>query len=678
MAVVAHIDERPWLEELNPEQRAAATHAGGQLLILAGAGTGKTTTLCARVASLVAEGVAAGADPAADVHAPRGAGDAHARARWPVPAGSARARRHVPLGRAPLRAPARGGARPAGRASGCSTRATPPTCSTSCARSRATRRPATRFPKKGTLLDIYSRTVNAQRPLSGVVAEHFPWCEEHLEAIGRAVPGVHGAQARPRRARPRRPAPLLAGADARRRHRAAHRRRRSTTCWSTSTRTSTGCRSTSSRAFAPRAAVTSPRSATTSRRSTPSARPRRAHILEFPERFPGTHDRDPRAQLPLRRSRCSTWPTRVAAQDAAGFPKRLRAEREGGARPRWCSAATKPHQADEVCDRVLRCARGGDALREQAVLARTAHDSDLLELELLRRRIPFVKYGGLRYLEAAHVKDFLALLRLADNPARRDGVVPRAAAARGRRPGAAPAARVDRLVLALRELARLSAWRGRSVPSCRRRAPSSPTRWSPRSRDATGAGAPGPRGRAAARRARAARRGALRGRRRCACRTSTSSSAAARRRRDLRTSSPSSCSTRRARAPTSRGRRTSTRTGSSSPRSTRPRGSSGQPCTCSRSTTATSPPHGRRHERVDRRGTAPVLRRRSRGRGARCTSTSPLRYYHRPQGRDDAHGYGKPSRFLTPGGAACATSLTSPTTRSTRTARRSSPGAASP
>ena len=48
---------------------------------------------------------------------------------------------------------------------------------------------------------------------------------------------------------------------------------------------------------------------------------------------------------------------------------------------------------------------------------RTGHDRDLLELELARRRIPFVKYGGLRYLEAAHVKDLLALLRLADNPA---------------------------------------------------------------------------------------------------------------------------------------------------------------------------------------------------------------------------------------------------------------------
>src|SRR6202020_1110826 len=59
----------------------------------------------------------------------------------------------------------------------------------------------------------------------------------------------------------------------------------------------------------------------------------------------------------------------------------------------------------------------GMDLRDQAVLSRTSHDTGLLELELTRRRIPFVKYGGLRYLEAAHVKDLIALLRLADNPA---------------------------------------------------------------------------------------------------------------------------------------------------------------------------------------------------------------------------------------------------------------------
>jgi DNA helicase-2/ATP-dependent DNA helicase PcrA len=57
MAVLAQTGEQPWLDDLNPEQRAAATHSGGPLLILAGAGTGKTTTLCARVAWLVESGV---------------------------------------------------------------------------------------------------------------------------------------------------------------------------------------------------------------------------------------------------------------------------------------------------------------------------------------------------------------------------------------------------------------------------------------------------------------------------------------------------------------------------------------------------------------------------------------------------------------------------------------------
>jgi DNA helicase-2/ATP-dependent DNA helicase PcrA len=55
-------------------------------------------------------------------------------------------------------------------------------------------------------------------------------------------------------------------------------------------------------------------------------------------------------------------------------------------------------------------------LKQQAVLMRTSHDSDLLELELARRQIPYVKYGGLKYLEAAHVKDLIALFRLVDNP----------------------------------------------------------------------------------------------------------------------------------------------------------------------------------------------------------------------------------------------------------------------
>ena len=107
----------------------------------------------------------------------------------------------------------------------------------------------------------------------------------------------------------------------------------------------------------------------------------------------------------------------VAAQATRAFPKTLRADRDGGVRPRVVWVRDEAAQAEEVCDRILEAREQGMELRAQAVLARTSHDSDLLELELTRRRVPFHKYGGLRYLEAAHVKDFVATLRLVDNGA---------------------------------------------------------------------------------------------------------------------------------------------------------------------------------------------------------------------------------------------------------------------
>ncbi len=73
-------------------------------------------------------------------------------------------------------------------------------------------------------------------------------------------------------------------------------------------------------------------------------------------------------------------------------------------------------QSDYVIQRVLEHHEAGISLRRQAVLFRASHHSDALEVELSRRNIPFVKYGGLKFLEAAHVKDVLCVLRLADNP----------------------------------------------------------------------------------------------------------------------------------------------------------------------------------------------------------------------------------------------------------------------
>ena len=107
----------------------------------------------------------------------------------------------------------------------------------------------------------------------------------------------------------------------------------------------------------------------------------------------------------------------VAAQAVARLPEApaRRPPRRRAARRRPRARRGRPGRGG--LHAVLEAASRARDLRDQAVLARTSHDSDLLELELTRRRIPFHKYGGLRYLEAAHVKDFVALLRLADNGA---------------------------------------------------------------------------------------------------------------------------------------------------------------------------------------------------------------------------------------------------------------------
>ena len=182
MAVVADTGERYWLDELNDEQRAAATHRGGPLLILAGAGTGKTTTLCARVAWLVAEGV-----PSERIllltFTRRASREMLQRARGLVPASSrvmggtfhSVAHRLVRRHAAALGLPPGFGVLDAGDAADV----------LDLLRVEAGHAAArgSRFPKKGTLLDLYSRTVNAQLPLSEVLAEHFPWVSDHREAI---------------------------------------------------------------------------------------------------------------------------------------------------------------------------------------------------------------------------------------------------------------------------------------------------------------------------------------------------------------------------------------------------------------------------------------------------------------------------------------------------------------
>ncbi|HZQ75054.1 MAG TPA: ATP-dependent helicase [Burkholderiales bacterium] len=113
----------------------------------------------------------------------------------------------------------------------------------------------------------------------------------------------------------------------------------------------------------------------------------------------------------------STQPVLDAANALIG--KNLSSKRKSGARPRYVTVADDQAQAEYVVRNVLEARERGVLLRRQAVLFRSSHHSDVLELELVRRNIPYVKYGGLKFLEAAHVKDLLALLRWADNPKNR-------------------------------------------------------------------------------------------------------------------------------------------------------------------------------------------------------------------------------------------------------------------
>jgi DNA helicase-2/ATP-dependent DNA helicase PcrA len=77
-------------------------------------------------------------------------------------------------------------------------------------------------------------------------------------------------------------------------------------------------------------------------------------------------------------------------------------------------------QARYVVERVLENREEGSLLKHQAVLFRTSSHSGPLELELTRRNIPFVKFGGLKFLGAALIKDILALPRFVENPRRRN------------------------------------------------------------------------------------------------------------------------------------------------------------------------------------------------------------------------------------------------------------------
>ena len=140
------------------------------------------------------------------------------------------------------------------------------------------------------------------------------------------------------------------------------------------------------------------------------------NILDFPRAF------DPPALVvTLERNYRSSGAILAAANAAIAlaperFTKNLWTERLAGAAPLLVTVADDAEQARFVALRVLANREAGAALKAQAVLFRASHHSAALELELTRRNVPFVKYGGLKFLDAAHVKDAVAILRFAENP----------------------------------------------------------------------------------------------------------------------------------------------------------------------------------------------------------------------------------------------------------------------
>ncbi|CAA2158517.1 DNA helicase II [Methylobacterium brachiatum] len=140
------------------------------------------------------------------------------------------------------------------------------------------------------------------------------------------------------------------------------------------------------------------------------------NILDFPGQF------TPAAEIvTLDRNYRSTRPILDAANGVIGlaaerFTKNLWTDRIASARPRLVGVRDEGEQARYIVEQVLEQREGGSRLKQQAVLFRASHHSGQLEVELTRRNIPFVKFGGLKFLDAAHVKDLLALLRFAENP----------------------------------------------------------------------------------------------------------------------------------------------------------------------------------------------------------------------------------------------------------------------
>ena len=415
-----------YLDKLNDKQRAAAVFGVGPgtlpppLLVIAGAGSGKTNTLAHRVAHLLVNG----ADPrrillmtfsrraATELTrrverittAAMGSGYAAEALTW---AGTFHG-----IGARILREHAL--AVGLNRDFSIHDREDSADLMNLCRHGLGLSKTDSRFPTKGTCLAIYSRAVNAEEPLSVVLPSTFPWCvqwEQQLKQLFGAY-----VQAKQDQNVLDYDDLLLAWAQvmedtAFAAHIGAnwdhvlideyqdtnHLQARILLALKPD-----GCGLTvvgddAQSIYAFRAATV-------------------RNILDFPSAFSPPAD-----VITLDRNYLSTKPILDAANAVISlarerFTKDLWSERQSAEKPRIVTLANEAEQARYIADRVLADREIGLRLKDQAVLFRTSSHSGQLEVELTRRNVPFVKFGGLKFLDSAHVKDLLALLRFAQNP----------------------------------------------------------------------------------------------------------------------------------------------------------------------------------------------------------------------------------------------------------------------
>jgi DNA helicase-2/ATP-dependent DNA helicase PcrA len=411
-----------YLAKLNVQQRRAVEHdPDGPLLIIAGAGSGKTNTLAHRVAHLIASG----ADPHRIMllaFSRRAAAEMERRVQRII-AEAVGSNRTLILGSltwsGTFHAIGARLLREYAPVIGINVDFTIHDREDSADLMNLVRhdlgfsKTANRFPMKGTCLAIYSRTVNAETPLVQVLDSCFPWCANWERELLTLFAGYVEAKQKQN---------ILDYDDL-------------LLYWAQMMAEPAIAQDLSSRfdhvlvdeyqdtnrlqASILLALKPNGRGVTVVGDDAQSIYSFRAatvrNILDFPTQFSPESD-----IITLERNYRSTQPILAAANavlDLASehFSKNLWSDRPSSELPQIVTVEDDAGQAGYVVETVLDNREAGTRLKSQAVLFRASHHSATLEIELSRRNIPFVKFGGLKFLEAAHVKDVLAVLRFAQN-----------------------------------------------------------------------------------------------------------------------------------------------------------------------------------------------------------------------------------------------------------------------